>query len=73
MDTWTVGLEEAARSIYNGTSTAESRLFVHEHINEINDMALSGDLPDNLYQSAQGDFWDRNYADLKKAAAQEGL
>lgn len=70
---WTEGLEEATRALYNGKSTAEQRLFIHEHINEINDMALSGDLPDNLYQSAQGDFFDRNYADLKSAAAQEGL
>ena len=69
----TAGLEEAVRSLYNGTATEKSRLFIHEHINEINDMALSGDLPDHLYQSAQGDFFDRNYANLKKAAAQEGL
>lgn len=73
VNAWTEGLEEAARSIYNGTSTKKSRLFVCEHINEINEMALSGDLPDNLYQSAQGEFFDRNYTDLKKAAAQEGL
>ena len=70
---WTEGLEEAVRTLYNGKSTEQSRLYIHEHINEINEMALSGDLPDNLYQSAQGDFFDRNYADLRGAAAQEGL
>lgn len=70
---WTLELKRAILKVHLGEATQAERLLVIRNNDVINRMALTGHLPDRVYQSAQKTFADFNRDVATKAAADNGL
>jgi hypothetical protein len=70
---WTLELKRAILKVHLGQASEAERLLVIGSNDVINRMALTGHMPDRVYQSAQKTFADFNRDVAAKAAAENGL
>ena len=70
---WDDQLQRAIQQVYAGTASPQQLMLVRKNNKIVNNMAVTGHLPDHIYQAIQSDFANFNRAVAAKAGGDNGL
>lgn len=70
---WTKEVIEAAHAVANGTATPKQQAIAFENNKAINEMALKGEIPKDVYHANQSSFEKLNNRFVSEAATENGL